>query len=95
MSISKTSIMHPSFIRKLKAAINIAQQLANEHPSHVGVEHVLNARGHTVLTVAGIRTKPFRVHDSLGNDVTSIVNDALRRSRIAKRRARAMNHVSN
>lgn len=94
MSISKTSIMHPSFIRKLKAAINVAQQLANEHPSHVGVEPVRNARGRTVLTVVGIRTKPFRVQDSLGNDVTDTVNDALRCFHIAKRRARVMQHVN-
>lgn len=75
--ITQTSLMHPSTLTKLRAAIANAEQQAATDPTGVVVVAVYNSKGTHMLSVCGIRNRPYRVCDDAGIDITDLVQRAL------------------
>lgn len=75
--ITKTSLKHPSLLKKVKEAILDAVRRASVHPTGIVVVDVYNGKGKWTLSVVGVRGRSYRVQDTEGNIVTDIVNEAL------------------
>lgn len=71
--ITTTSLTHPSTLAKLRAAIVDAQSKAVKDPTGVVVVDVYNSKGTHMLSVCGIRNRPYRVCDAEGIDITDLV----------------------
>lgn len=76
--ITKTSLKHPSLLKKVKEAILDAVRCASVHPTGVVVVDVYNGKGNLMLSAVGVRGRSYRVQDTEGNDITNIVNEALK-----------------
>lgn len=75
--ITQTSLMHPSTIAKLRAAIADAEQKAATDHTGVVVVAVYSSKGTHSMSVCGIRNRPYRVCDDEGIDITDLVRQAL------------------
>lgn len=71
--ITQTSLMHASTLTKLRAAIAEAEEKALTAPTGVVVVDVYNSKGAHMLSVCGIRNRPYRVCDAEGIDITDLV----------------------
>lgn len=75
--ITQTSLMHPSTLTKISAAITDAESKAVLDPTGVVVVAVYNSKGKHMMSVCGIRNRPYRVCDDEGIDITDLVKTAL------------------
>lgn len=76
--LTKTTLKHPALLKKVKEAILDAVRRASVHPTGIVVVDVYNRKDQVLLSAVGIRGRSYRVTDYDGNDVTSLVNDALK-----------------
>lgn len=76
--ITKTSLKHPSLLKKVKEAILDAVRRASVHPTGFTVVDVYNGKGIWTLSVVGVRGRSYRVQDTAGNNITDMVNEALK-----------------
>jgi hypothetical protein len=77
--ITRTSLIHPAMVKKIRAGMAFALQ-GNGHKmnGHNKRVYIANRKGHNILRIDWIGGKAgYRVYGDQGRDVTSMVRNAL------------------